>query len=137
LERRLARLPDNVRFVPIDFNVESIDSALSRSGFHASQPAMFIWEGVSQYLQPSAVDSVLRSIASMAPDTELIFTYVLEEAITGRFRADRADALRNVTSRLPELWLFGIEPSDLKAFLAERGLLLCEDRAPKNTPRVI
>jgi methyltransferase (TIGR00027 family) len=64
LERRLGWLPDEVRFVPIDFNVESIDSALSRSGFDASQPAIFIWEGVSQHLQPSAVDLALRSIAS-------------------------------------------------------------------------
>ena len=127
LERRLGAMPANVRLVPIDFNAEKIDSALARSGFDTLQPALFIWEGVSQYLQPAAVDAVLRSIASMAAGSELVFTYVLEEAVTGRFHADRSADFRKVTSRLPEPWHFGIEPSNLQSFLAERGLLLLED----------
>jgi len=129
-----ARLPPSltasgihVRFVPIDFNLEPFDTALATSGFDASQPALFVWEGVSQYLQPAAVDAVLRTIASMAYGSELVFTYVLEEAMTGRFRADRSADFRKVTRRLPEPWLFGIDPSKLQAFLADHGLVLCED----------
>ena len=138
LERRLGALPANVRFVPIDFNVESIDSALARSGFGRSTPALFLWEGVSQYLQPSAVDAVLRAVASMPAGSELIFTYVLEEAITRRFRPDRAAAFQKVTARLPEPWHFGIEPANLKPFLAERGLQLSEDLgAEEHTARYL
>ena len=117
----------HVRFVPIDFNLQPFDTALAASGFDASQPALFVWEGVSQYLPPAAVDAVLRTIASMAYGSELVFTYVLEEAVNGRFRADRSEAFRKVTRRLPEPWLFGIDPSKLQAVLADRGLLLCED----------
>ena len=127
LSRALVASESHVRFVPIDFNVEPFDTALTASGFDASQPALFIWEGVTQYLQPAAVDAVLRTIASLAPGSELVFTYVLEEAVTGRFRADRSEDFRRVTSRLPEPWLFGIDPSNLQAFLADRGLVLCED----------
>ena len=127
LGQRLAALPSHVCFVPIDFNLQPFDTALAASGFDASQPALFVWEGVSQYLQPVAVDAVLRTIASLAPGSELVFTYVLEEAVTGRFRADRSEAFGKVTRRLPEPWLFGIDPSKLQAFLADRGLVLCED----------
>jgi O-methyltransferase involved in polyketide biosynthesis len=85
-------------------------------------PAIFIWEGVTQYLQPAAVDQVLHTIAARPKGSELIFTYVLEEVITGRFRSDRsADFLK---SGQPALWHFGIDPSRLEAFLAERGLML-------------
>jgi methyltransferase (TIGR00027 family) len=127
LTRSLAASESHVRFVPIDFNVEAFDTALAANGFDVSQPALFVWEGVTQYLQPAAVDAVLRTILSMAPGSELVFTYVLEEAVTGRFRADRSEDFRKVTSRLPEPWLFGIDPSKLQVFLADRGLVLCED----------
>lgn len=127
LGQRLPAPPSHVRFVPIDFNLEPFDTALAASGFDRSQPALFVWEGVSQYLQPAAVDAVLRTIASMACGSELVFTYVLEEAVTGRFRPDRSEAFRKVTRRLPEPWLFGIDPSSLEALLADRGLVLCED----------
>lgn len=127
LTRSLAASGNHVRFVPIDFNVERFDTALAARGFDTSQPALFIWEGVSQYLEPAAVDAVLRTLACMAQGSELIFTDVLEEAVTGRFRADRSEAFRKITSRLPEAWLFGIDPSKLRAFLADRGLVLRED----------
>lgn len=127
LKRLLTAPTSHVRFVPIDFNVEPFDTALAASGFDASQPALFLWEGVSQYLQPDAVDAVLRTIGSGPDGSELVFTYVLEEAISDRFRSDRSADFRKVTRRLPEPWLFGIEPSTLQVFLADRGLVLCED----------
>ncbi len=138
LRRRVAEPASRVRFVPIDFNVEPFDTALAASDFDASRPALFLWEGVSQYLQPAAVDAVLRTIAARPVGSELLFTYVLEEAVTGRFRPDHSADFRKVTSRLPEPWLFGIEPSNLQAFLADRGLALCEDvGAEEHTARYL
>ena len=138
LTRSLAAPGSHVRFVPIDFNVAAFDTALAASGFDASRPALFLWEGVSQYLQPAAVDVVLRTIAAGPEGCELVFTYVLEEAVTGRFRPDHAADFRKVTSRLPEPWLFGIERSKLQAFLADRGLALCEDvGAEEHTARYL
>jgi methyltransferase (TIGR00027 family) len=74
LTRSLAASGSHVRFVPIDFNVEPFDTALAASGFDASRPALFLWEGVSQYLQPAAVDAVLRTIASGLEGSELVLT---------------------------------------------------------------
>ncbi|HML16177.1 MAG TPA: class I SAM-dependent methyltransferase, partial [Bryobacteraceae bacterium] len=127
LAKRLGSLPPNLKFIPADFNVEPIEATLARAGLAADQPALFVWEGVTQYLNPSAVDAVLRTVAARARGTELVFTYILEEVITGRFRADRSAAFRKSASRRPEPWQFGIDPSRLETFLRERGLTLQED----------
>ena len=126
LSRRFGGPPPQVRFVPVDFNSEALDQALARGGFPA-EPAVFVWEGVSQYLPPATVDGVLRTIAGRPAGTELIFTYVLEEVITGNFRPDRSKAFRKSARSRPEPWLFGIAPAQLKDYLAARGLALRSD----------
>ena len=127
LVRRFGALPPHVRFVPMDFNVDRLDATLGRAGLAAQEPAIFIWEGVTQYLQPEAVDSVLQTIAARPKGSELVFTYVLEEVVTGQIRPDRDEAFRKSASRRPEPWYFGIAPSRLEAFLSERKLTLRED----------
>jgi methyltransferase (TIGR00027 family) len=127
LLRLLGTLPPHVRFVPIDFNTDPLDTTLAKGGLDPGEPAMFVWEGVTQYLQPAAVDAVLNTIAARPKPSELVFTYVLEEVITRRVRSDRSAAFRKSASRLPAPSHFGLEPSHLAAFLAERGLTLLED----------
>jgi methyltransferase (TIGR00027 family) len=127
LLRRFGVLPPQVRFVAIDFNTERLDGALARGGLSPSERAIFVWEGVSQYLQSGAVDSVLRSIAGRPEGTELVFTYVLEEVITGAYRPGRSTAFRRGAKWRPEPWHFGIDPAQVATFLAERGLTLRRD----------
>jgi methyltransferase (TIGR00027 family) len=129
-KERLSRFrlsPRHVHFVSIDLNTERLDTALISSGLSLSEPAIFVWEGVSQYLQPNSVDSVLRSIARRPQGTELVFTYVLEEVITGVIQPGRSEAFRKSAKLRPEPWYFGIDPSQLNAFLDARGLTLRHD----------
>lgn len=125
--RKFGALPRHVRFVPSDLNTVQLDTTLESCGLNSSEPAIFLWEGVSQYLQAHAVDSVLRTIAKRPKGTVLVFTYVLQEVITGVYRSDRSEAFRKSASRQPEPWHFGIDPRQLKAFLAARGLSLRHD----------
>jgi methyltransferase (TIGR00027 family) len=127
LSRSFGILPRHVRFVPMDLNIEPIERALERGGLNSSEPAIFVCEGVSQYLQPRAVDSVLRTIATRPEGTVLAFTYVLEEVVTGVYRPDRSEAFRKSAAGRPEPWHFGIDPRQLRAFFAERGLNLQHD----------
>ena len=127
LLRKFGALPSHVRFVPSDLNTEQLDTALETGRLNPSKPAIFLWEGVSQYLRPNAVDSVLCAIAKRPKGTVLVFTYVLQEVITGIYRFDRSEAFRKSASRRPEPWHFGIDPRQLKAFLAARGLSLRHD----------
>jgi methyltransferase (TIGR00027 family) len=70
---KLARLeelgmtPDpRVRFVEVDFEGESSEAALARSGFAADAPAFFSWLGVVTYLSR---DDVLRTLAGIRAAT--------------------------------------------------------------------
>ena len=127
LLRKFGALPSHVRFVPSDLNTEQLDTALETGRLNPSKPAIFLWEGVSQYLQPNAVDSVLASISKRPKGTVLVFTYVLQEVITGIYCFDRSEAFRKSASRRPEPWHFGVDPRQLRAFLAARGLSLRHD----------
>ena len=127
LRRALAKLPENVRFVEMDFNQQSLLEALRQAGFDPARSAAFLWEGVTNYLTAAAVDAVLRGIAGCAGGSRVIFTYVHRRALDGSgLFADAADILRDV-ERLGEPWTFGLDPQDLAAYLRERGLLLERD----------
>jgi O-methyltransferase involved in polyketide biosynthesis len=82
------------------------------------------------------VDSVLGSIAKRPNGTELVFTYVLEELITGVIQPGRSKAFRKSAKRRPEPWYFGVDPLQLSTFLAARGLSLRGDFGAQDIKRI-
>jgi methyltransferase (TIGR00027 family) len=65
-----------VRFIPIDFERESIDAALDRAGHDRTRPTCWIWEGVVMYLTHDAMRATLSSIAARsAAASTLIVNY--------------------------------------------------------------
>jgi methyltransferase (TIGR00027 family) len=75
----LAELPATaaiVRFVPVDFERDSLDTALDRAGHDRSSPTCWIWEGVVMYLTRDAMRATLAAIAGRsAPASGLILNY--------------------------------------------------------------
>lgn len=80
--RRLAELPapfGAVELVPIDFERESLASALGRAGHDAQATTCWIWEGVVMYLTVDAMRATLAGIAGRsAPGSTLIVNYHAE-----------------------------------------------------------
>ena len=127
LRRLLPQLPGHVRFVPLDFDGQSLSSALGASGFDPRCPTAFLWEGVTNYLTAKGVDSVLRYVAGCATGSLLIFTYVHRGALDGSgLFADAAELLAEL-KRLGEPWTFGLDPEGLSDYLRARGLELEQD----------
>ena len=127
LRTALPSLPENVRFVDADFNRTTLDEILQSSGFDRAQPALFLWEGVTNYLSEAAVDSVLRCVAERHPGSRIVFTYVHSGMLNGSVFFEGAERLLRDVSRLQEPWTFGIDPGGLRQFLSSRGLSLVED----------
>jgi methyltransferase (TIGR00027 family) len=127
LRELLPKIPDNVRFVEIDFNHQTLPEALRRATFQSSRPALFLWEGVTNYLMPEAVDSVLRCVASCSPSSQVIFTYVHSGVLDGSVRFEGVTHLLRDVARLGEPWTFGLSPNQVASFLRERGLCLDRD----------
>jgi methyltransferase (TIGR00027 family) len=79
--RRLADLgiavPEQCRFAPCDFETTNIGDALARVGFAAGAPSFVSWLSVIQYLSRDAIEATLQWIATLAPGTEVVLTFVL------------------------------------------------------------
>src|SRR5215472_4942169 len=74
-------LSDSQVFVPVDFEVESVQAALRAAGFDWGKPALFSWTGVAPYLTAPAIESMLRTIAGAAAGSEVVFSYRAEESV--------------------------------------------------------
>jgi hypothetical protein len=46
LHKHFGRLPQQVTFLPIDFDKESLEAVFTGTAFDSSKPSVFVWEGV-------------------------------------------------------------------------------------------
>lgn len=71
-------LPEHERhvFVPVDFETATLRDGLDGAGLDRSVPALFSWLGVTQYLTAAAIAATLRTVASYAPGSEIVISYV-------------------------------------------------------------
>jgi methyltransferase (TIGR00027 family) len=74
--RLLGKLPENVTYVPIDFSRESVVQKLIGAGFRMHKKTLFIWEGVTLFLNKDIVEETLGRIAEMGPGNRLVFDFL-------------------------------------------------------------
>ena len=127
LRHEMGSLPKSVRFVGIDFNKQSITDVLRSAGFDETLPTCFVWEGVTNYLSPQAVDEVLRQIARVARGSVLIFTYIDRRVLEEPERYFRAERLLARLRGFGEPWTFGLRPEETAQFLAARNFRVSRD----------
>src|SRR5262249_3553468 len=73
--------PAGVTFVAADFEQEDWFNRLVEAGFDADQPTLFLWEGVTPYLERAAVEDTLRKIAGVAGGSVIAFDYFTTEVL--------------------------------------------------------
>jgi methyltransferase (TIGR00027 family) len=65
-----------VRFVPVDFVRDDLDTALSDAGHDPRVPTTWIWEGVVMYLERRAIEATLDVVQRRsAPASRLVVLY--------------------------------------------------------------
>jgi methyltransferase (TIGR00027 family) len=124
---QLGSLPQPVQFAGIDFNTQSLGDVLGRAGFDGSAPTCFVWEGVTNYLSPEAVDGILRQVAQAAAGSILLFTYVDRRVLDEPKLFFGAEKLMSRLRAYGEPWTFGLYPEEIERFLAARKLRLVRD----------
>jgi methyltransferase (TIGR00027 family) len=67
--------PGFVRFVPVNFERDTLSEQLDRAGFDAALPAVVAWLGVTYYLTQPAIEATLGFVAGLASDSRLIVDY--------------------------------------------------------------
>jgi methyltransferase (TIGR00027 family) len=123
----LGALPSRVRFVPVDFDRDCVEVVLEAAGYDHGHPTLFIWEGVTNYLTETAVDSTLRWCARAAPSSLIVFTYVHRGVLDDAASFYGTARLFDTLAASGERWTFGLDPAGLASFLAARGFQLDED----------
>ncbi len=114
--------PANVVYVPVNFNADSLGERLQACGYQDRLKTVFLWEGVTPYVQAGGVDDVLRFIASSgAAGSSILFDYVLKSVINGRCDLRGARNEFDKMKRTDEPFVFGIDEQQVRAFLAHRG----------------
>lgn len=127
LGRALDALPPHVRFVASDFTRDDLESKMLASGYRSSERTFLLWEGVTNYLTEAAVDATLRWCSSAAVGSLLLFTYVHRDVFTRPEAFVGTKRLFASLEKAGEVLRFGMDPGEMPAFLAERGLSLESD----------
>lgn len=72
-----------VRWVSVDFERESLDAKLAEAGHDPEKRTAWIWEGVTPYLHPPAIENTLGVIANRSANGSLaLVTYVLPSMVS-------------------------------------------------------
>nr|WP_245839138.1 class I SAM-dependent methyltransferase [Nocardia donostiensis] len=76
-------VPDHLRLIPVDFEVDSWWQRLTAAGFDPHRPALVASTGVSMYLSREANIATLRQISQLAPGSTLATTFMLPIDLVG------------------------------------------------------
>jgi methyltransferase (TIGR00027 family) len=128
IEKRLGSIPPHVTYVTVDFERDDLGAALRDAGLDAARRVMFVWEGVTPYLTPEAVDATLRLLPTLgAPGSRVVFTYLDRAGLDrdGDELTGSAAAMQRAAA-VGEPFRWGLDPKELPSFLSERGLELIE-----------
>lgn len=117
-------------FVPVDFEHETIGAALAEHGFRAGAPAIISWLGVMMYLTRDTIRQTFGWVATLAPGSTIVFTYLAQPSSSDRAARAAFDGLAAHAAAQGEPWITSFEPHELARLLDEVGLALVEDLGP-------
>ena len=128
LKKARIAIPGAVSLVPINFNKESLQVVLEGAGYDAGRKTLFLWEGVTYYLEADAVAETLDFVGQTGGEGSAIaFDYtasVTEENINGYGVKVFYDSMKEHHGG--EGLMFAIENGEIGNYLAQRGLALVE-----------
>ena len=125
-----------VTYVAANFRDEDWLEQLVGAGFDPKKATLFTWESVCMYLDGGAVESTLRTIASLAPGSVVAFDYLAKELVEDRSAVGRY--VQAALRAMGEPWTFGVQtrspghpvpdPAPLLALLGACGLSLVQQQ---------
>lgn len=124
LRRLFGEVPARVTLVPVDFDRESLADALAAHGWDGGARTFFVLEAVTQYLTDAGLRAVFDFLAGAAPGSRLAFTYVRKDFIAGRTLYGHERLYQQYVEK--GIWLSGLDPEEVPAFLAEYGWRVLE-----------
>ena len=120
-------LPDQLRLIPCRFDKDDVAAKLLDNGYNRRRKSFFIWEGVTYYLSPTAIDRTLAFISDHSPPgSAVVFDYFPPSVADGTCRLQEALVLQQALQQMGEEITFGIDPETIVDFLSTRGMDLTQ-----------
>ncbi len=122
-------ISSNVVFASINFNRESLKIVLEKAGYDNNKETLFLWEGVSYYLEPESVNATLELVRNYSHNESIIaFDYVISVPIEKHHNyygvIELVQYMANRHSN--ERGKFAIEEEKIESFLEQQGLKMVE-----------
>lgn len=115
-------VPENVEFVPFDFESESLVGVLTRRGFDAGRPAFISWLGVTMYLTEPTIGQTLAEVGGLAPGTEIVADYMLTADLRDEDGSAYAEQVAPVAAERGEPWRSFLSPAQMSELFVSGGL---------------
>lgn len=129
--------PAHVRFVPVDFEVDRLETELAKAGWRRDRPSVFSWLGVTMYLTDAATFATLELVASCARTTSIVFQYSVTGPTVQAGDLEIRDRASQGVAAAGEPWINFYEPSVLVGRLFAAGYSAVEDlRTAELQPRL-
>jgi methyltransferase (TIGR00027 family) len=113
-------------FAPVDFEIETLHDGLSAAGFDWSRPTLFSWLGVVFYLTDEAIQATLRTVASCAAGSEIVFTYMPTPSFLDDIGREFVDTFLPMVAHRGEPVQTLLAPTDAEALVAGCGLKISD-----------
>ena len=115
-------LPDWLRLVPVDFEVDSWWEKLASAGFDADRPAVVASTGVTMYLTKEANAATLRQLASLTRGSTLAMTFLLPSELLEEEDRLGLEMAENGARAAGTPFLSFFSPADILALARDAGL---------------
>ncbi len=122
-------VPETMRFVPVDFERQSLGEELALSGFDWSVLTATAWLGVVPYLTPQAFAATLQVVARCAAGSSVVFDYGQPREVLSEIEQRMRDSMSARVAQAGEPFRLFFTPKALAAELNVHGLAVVEDLA--------
>tara|TARA_B100001057_G_scaffold432200_1_gene460178 strand:+ start:4284 stop:5186 length:903 start_codon:yes stop_codon:yes gene_type:complete len=130
---------ENIIYVSIDFNKQSIKEQLLDAGFDKSKSTIYTLEGVSQYIPKEALSSTLKELATLNANSnsKIFISYVnkllLEDSKAcfgvGYYKPENAiKFITNGAAKVGEPWISFYSSEEIQNLLSKNGFNLTENK---------
>lgn len=131
LLKKYGKLPENLVFVPVDFEQQTVADALKQTKFMSNQPAFFSWIATTFYLTRESIYHTLNSIAGYAArNSEIVFDYsIADSCLSPEGKIESAETKRFV-ARQGEVYVSNFDHDEIKDEVCRLGYELMEQATP-------
>ena len=129
-------IPASVAFVPLDAEKDDLRAGLANAGFDPSAPAIVSAIALTQYLAQPAIERVLELVASLAPGSRLVATYVVPAGELSEMATAGLAWTMSQAEERGEPFLSLFRPVEFEELLKRSGFSRVEEAGPADLLRI-